>query len=104
MDSQLPLIVQYLQALATPFLAVLALVVAVGQWRTAHQRAVLDLFDRRMARYEAIRQIVSQVVREGSVRNEDALAFLRVTSDVEFLFRGEVKTYLDGLHKAMLNH
>jgi hypothetical protein len=94
MNSQLPVTIQYLQALATPALALLAIVIAFGQSRTAHQRAVLDLFDRRMAKYEAIRQIVSQVVREGSVRNEDAMAFLRATNDVEFLFRSEVKTSL----------
>ena len=40
--------VQYLQALSTPAIALLAVVIGVIQWRTAHQRAVFDLFDRRM--------------------------------------------------------
>ena len=38
------LCVQYSQALATPAIALLAIVVAVMQWRTAHQKVVLDLY------------------------------------------------------------
>jgi hypothetical protein len=46
--SQLTITVQKLQALSTPAIAFFAFVLGVAQWRTAHQRAVLDLFARRM--------------------------------------------------------
>jgi hypothetical protein len=101
---QLPGWVQYLQALSTPALALLALAVAVGQWRLAHQRIVLDLFDRRMAKYEALRGAVAQVVTSGSARNEDSLAFARAANDVEFMFGPEVKAYVDSIHNAMIKH
>jgi hypothetical protein len=47
MTNQLPLWVLYLQALSTPAIALLASVIGFFQWRTAHQRAVLDLFEKR---------------------------------------------------------
>ena len=56
--------------------------------RSTHQRAVLDLFDRRMA----------FVVREGKVPNEVATDFSRVTDRVELLFGPEVKSYLDEIY------
>ena len=61
MASQLPMWVQYLQALSTPAIALLALVIGVAQWRTSHQRAVLDLFERRMAIFDAISGVIGGV-------------------------------------------
>jgi hypothetical protein len=52
--SNVPIWIQYLQALSTPAIALLAATIGVLQWRTAHQRAVLDLFDRRMENYDAL--------------------------------------------------
>jgi hypothetical protein len=39
----MPYWIQVLQALATPTIAVLAAVIGLMQWRTAHQRAVLGM-------------------------------------------------------------
>ena len=47
-----PIWIQYSsQALAKPAITLLAIFVAVKQWRTAHQKAVLDLFEHRMMVY-----------------------------------------------------
>jgi hypothetical protein len=58
--------IQYLQALATPAVALLAIVIALLQWRTAHQRAVLDLFDRRMQAFDSLNAAVAEIMREGA--------------------------------------
>jgi len=60
-----PTWIQYLQALSTPAIALLAVTIGVLQWRTAHQRAVLDLFDRRMENYDALNAAIFEILREG---------------------------------------
>ena len=102
--SGLPTWIQYLQALAVPAIALLAVVIAIAQWRTAHQRAVLDLFERRMTAYSAIRESVAEVVRHGSVSDTNLLAFLRATDQAEFLFGREVKAYLNSLYSELVRH
>src|SRR4051794_17999162 len=70
MQPLLPLWVLYSQALATPAIAILAVVLGLVQWRTAHQRAVLDLFERRIAALSILREAVSKVVASGDASNE----------------------------------
>lgn len=66
MSTQLPYSLQVLQALSTPMIALLAAVIGVMQWRTAHQRAVLDLFQKRWEAYTEIRNAMGEVMREGT--------------------------------------
>jgi len=56
-----------LQALSTPAIALLALVIGYFQWRTSQQRAVFELFEKRMAVYDAVVLVMREVVREGAV-------------------------------------
>lgn len=103
MNSQLPLWVSYLQALSTPAIAILAVVIGIMQWRTAHQRAVLDLFDRRMSVYTSLRRVISKVVTTGNATNEDTTNFLRARDGAEFLFGSEVNDYLESIYNALLD-
>lgn len=43
----------YLSALCVPVVAAFGVLIAFGQWRTARDKLKLDLFDRRMALYQA---------------------------------------------------
>jgi hypothetical protein len=54
MNNSLPFWMLALQAFAVPVIALLAAVIGYVQWRTAQQKVVLDLFDRRMATYTAL--------------------------------------------------
>jgi hypothetical protein len=94
--------VQYLQALATPAIAVLAIVIAVFQWRTAHQRAVLDLFDRRMQVYEAISDAISEIMREGNATTNAIVSFDQAAVRAPFLFGNEVDLFLQQTRKRMI--
>lgn len=98
----MPAWVQYLQALATPAVTLLAIVIAVLQWRTAHQRAVLDLFDRRMQVYEAISAAVSEIMREGTATMNALISFDRGAVRVPFLFGNEVHLFLQETRKRMV--
>jgi hypothetical protein len=102
MSNQLPVWVTYLQAFSTPAIALLALVIGFFQWRTAHQRAVLDLFDRRMQSYDALNAAISEIVREGSVTFECLVRFSHAADRAKFLFGRDVSTYLQQTKETIL--
>ena len=90
MESELPLWVEYLRALATPAIAILAVVIAVAQWRTAHQRAVLELFERRMSVFSALREAMWPVVTNGKPNDDDLSNFLKAKDQAQFVFGRDV--------------
>jgi hypothetical protein len=102
MVQQIPYWMQVLQALAVPAIALLAAVIGVMQWRTAHQRAVLDLFEKRFAVWDRLRIVIGDVVREGTANTEICIEFLRAKDGGEFLFGPEVTEYLDRVYKYLV--
>jgi hypothetical protein len=94
MTNQIPMWVLYLQALSTPAIALLAAVIGILQWRTSHQRAVLDLFDRRMQNYDALNAAVAEIMRDGMATFECLVAFSRAADRARFLFGKDVTAYL----------
>jgi hypothetical protein len=103
MTNQIPMWVQYLQALSTPAIALLAAVIGVLQWRTAHQRAVLDLFDRRMQNYDALNAAIAEIMREGTASFESVVAFSRAADRARFLFGKDVSPYLQQTRDLIVN-
>lgn len=103
-SDDLPAWVRYLTALSTPAIGLLAAVIAIGQWRVVRRREVMELFDRRMEVYAGISRVIGEVVGSGSVTNQTASAFGRATSNVDLLFGGEVKAYLDRMNNALSAH
>lgn len=84
--------------------AVVGAAIAFLQWRTAHQRVVLDLFDKRYAILSKLREPIGEIVREGKVANDVEFRFLKARDGAEFLFGKEVNEYLDRLYVAILDH
>ncbi|WP_315763627.1 hypothetical protein [Bradyrhizobium sp. SZCCHNS2005] len=97
----MPLWVQYSQALATPAIALLAIVIAVLQWRTAHQKIVLDLFERRMKVYSEIRAVIASTVSSGKLPNEKHFEYMRAADGAKFLFGSKVNGYLEDLNNTL---
>jgi len=93
--------VEYSKALATPAIALLAIVVAIMQWRTAHQRVVLDLFERRMKVYSEIRAVIGSIIGSGKLANEKYFEFMRAIDGAKFLFGREVNRYLKQLNTTL---
>src|SRR5215469_9104869 len=93
---------QVLQALSTPAIALLAVVIGVMQWRTAHQRAVLDLFQKRWDTYGELRRIISEAVQEGTAATPLALNFARTVDQAKFLFGPEVHSYLQTVYRQLV--
>jgi hypothetical protein len=104
MTSTLPHWVLYLQALSTPAIAVLAAVIGFMQWRTAHQRSVIDLFEKRFETYNNIRVVISEVLAHGTVPHQTAIVYLRATDKAQFLFGPDVTMYLNSVYKLLVEH
>jgi hypothetical protein len=102
MPSQMPLWVQILQALLTPVVAGLAVVIAWAQWRVVRRREVMELFERRVAIYEALRKVIGQVIPTGKVTDKDLHDFVVATDRTRFLFGDDVVKYVDGLYSQLL--
>jgi hypothetical protein len=98
----LPYWIQLLQALAVPAIALLAAVIGCFQWRTAHQKVVLDLFDRRMVTYTALREVVAMVRASSSAATPDnSLKFLEALDRAQFLFGREIVEHLEKIYHAI---
>lgn len=90
-----------LQALGTPVIAALAIVIGVMQWRTAHQRAVLDLFDKRWTVLTELRAAVATILQEGRASIESTRLYATARDRAAFLFGPEVTEYLESIYKAI---
>jgi hypothetical protein len=109
--NQLPIWAEWVQLAVTGGIAVFAAIIAYRQWRTAHERVVLDLFERRMAVYDDARKVIGEIMREGTA---DAALFFRygqATDRLSLLFGDEVVAYSDqtrerinkfGYHQSMI--
>ncbi len=82
-------------------IALLAASIAFGQWWTARQKLVLDLFEKRFQVYLDVRRIVSEATQLG--RLEDAGLANEVLARGRFLFGSDVVKALEELHALTIN-
>jgi hypothetical protein len=66
--------------------------IAYFQWRTGHQRVVLDLFDRRVAVFRQIEDAAKGMLNTASRADMEApfWSYIRAESDARFLFGEDV--------------
>jgi hypothetical protein len=79
---------------AVPIIGAIAALVAYLQWVTAHQRVVVDLFDKRLAAFNAIRDSVVPVMREAAISQREFFDFVRAEDRCRFLFGADVLKFL----------
>lgn len=91
--------IQTLQALLTPVIGGLACWIAYQQYRTNDIKLRHDLFDRRLAVYDALRSFLGKIFRDGRTSYEDCLTLLRSTTQADFLFGPEIPSYIEGLYQ-----
>lgn len=75
-------------------IAALGLLIAYFQWRTAHQRVVLDLFDRRYQTFELAERSLANIVSSPKLNVEDLQNLHQAKGKARFLFGDDVNTYL----------
>jgi hypothetical protein len=88
---------------ATPIVAVAAVVIAWQQARINHRKLVLDRYDRRLRIYEEVRKILSIVMRDATASTEDLLKFRTSVSEADFLFGPEVMAYIEEIYSHGLD-
>lgn len=85
----------YLSALLVPVVAVLGVAIAYRQWRTAQNKLKLDLFEKRFAVYDAVRQLIGSIMTSGVVRTEDLYMALAKTREAKWLLSADIDVYLN---------
>ena len=87
------------QNFAIVLVAVFAALIAYLQWVTAHQKVVVDLFDRRRKAFELVEDALRPVFRDAEVSAEALNKLFAAKSECRFLFGKDVNDYLDLIHR-----
>jgi hypothetical protein len=98
----LPIWTQGLQLAGTFAVAIFVAIIAYRQWKTAHQRLVFDLFERRMKLYDDARNALGVVLRTGNAPNDQIAEFSEVSERAKFLFGDEVYACTDKTRSAII--
>ncbi|QDM14593.1 hypothetical protein [Tardiphaga sp. vice278] len=77
--------------------------IADRTWQTANEKIVLELFERRAAIYEAIREAVGEVVWSGAAPDNTFSQYYRAIDRVPYFFGPEVQRYLEKLRLHMID-
>ncbi|MDO8334842.1 MAG: hypothetical protein Q7T35_09270 [Nitrosomonas sp.] len=91
-------IIEILQALLTPLIAIVATYIAYQQWQTNKQKLTLDRYERRLKVYEEVRKILSIILRDANANYDDLLRFRTAVSEADFLFGNEIPEYIDEIY------
>jgi hypothetical protein len=88
-----------MQALSVTIIGLLGALIAYFQWRTAHQRVVLDLFDRRIAVFREIEDAAKGMLNASNTSDMEKpfWAYVRAESNARFLFGQDVIGALESL-------
>jgi hypothetical protein len=62
---------------------------------------VLDLFERRLKAYTALREVLRKIKSSGRASNEDGFEFREAVNDAEFLFGMEIITQLHKIQEII---
>jgi hypothetical protein len=101
--TELPYWMQSIQALGPTVVAIVAAFIAGyiawRQWRTAHDRLSFDLYEKRFAVYEAVKNIINTAYLHGGVTQGDLDAFYEGIRGAEFLFDGRTKNFVTNIRQ-----
>jgi hypothetical protein len=86
----------------TVSIAVAVAMIGYFQLRSAQQKVALNLFDRRIETYNALREVVAAVQGSSSAATpENEFKFLRAADRAAFLFDQEIISELKLIHEAI---
>ncbi len=86
---------------ATTIISALLLVVAFMQWRTAHQKAVLDLFDKRFKVYDLVGRAMDIFYSASPLDTfiEARLLLQAASLEARFLFGPEISEHISSINR-----
>lgn len=92
-------ILDSMDKLLTPLIAILALYIAYRQWKLDHVRLNHDLFERRLAVFGAVQELVLGVMWSGKVDQLAWEGLILRRHQAIFLFKKDVCDYLDEIER-----
>jgi hypothetical protein len=106
--NQLPICLQYIQALGLTVVAIIAAgiagYIAWRQWRTAHYRLSFDLYEKRFKVYEAINLFITRATaQERYLTHIDIEALHNGIRGGEFLFGGDARKLVNDIAKMAVD-
>ena len=93
--SQLPLWVEYAQALATPAIAIAGVAIAGGPFWLAGMRLRHDLYDRRQKVFEVVKRLLAVIFADAKVPREEYWKYVQGTSEAVFSLDDQIVAYLE---------
>lgn len=69
--------------------------IAERNWQTANEKVVLELMERRLAIYEGIREIISEIMRTGTANDDIYWRYAKAVDQIPYLFGPEVETFIE---------
>jgi hypothetical protein len=82
-------------------IAAIAALIAYLQWITAHQKIVLELFDKRFDAFQKVVSALTPVYVHASITQEQFFEFVRAMERCRFLFGDEIYEFLAELKKDL---
>ena len=95
--------VDFLAALLTPLLAIIATYIAYQQHRTNRLKVQSDLYERRLRIYEGLAELLAHVCAHADVGDEELRLFSQKTRESWFLFGAEIPKYLDTVFRSAVD-
>src|SRR6266849_6784919 len=92
---------QILQWIVAAGTTVFVAVIGYFQWRTAQQKVVLELFDRRHGIYREIREAVARITGSGRAEQDIEIKVAEALEKARFFFGTEVIFYLEQFMNAV---
>lgn len=93
--SSYPETTNFIASLATPSIALMALIFAALQWHTNRNRLRHELFDRRYQQYEAIKDFLGNISSLGKMTPDAEVQFLTATKGMRFTFSRQISRYVE---------
>ncbi len=97
----LPLVISMAFSIVNIIMAVINLKTAQKQEKLQNNSFCYQLFDRRMEIYTSVKTILTKVIQDASVTNQQIDGFSKSTRDVPLLFGDEVRELIDQLYTAL---
>lgn len=82
-------------AFLPPAIALMAVVVAISQWRIARMKLKLDLYEKRMVVYEAVKSALCELVIHGKTDPDIERDYLKGIAGSKWLFNKRLADYLN---------
>jgi hypothetical protein len=91
-------VVRVFSALLTPLIAIIAVYIALQQYKVNKGQFKLALRDRRKDVFEATIELIVAVLKTAKVEHADLTKFLVGTSERDFLFGSDINAYLNNVY------